>query len=159
MFFGVPVGIVEGIAVLDQEPFVLGAGSAVFDADQNEAAAEFFAEELELEVAFGQAFVDAHVAFGRVRAFVPDDHFAAAVFAFGDGAFEFAVVVGVIFDLHCQAFVGGIHRRTFGDRPGFQDAIEFEAQIVVEAGGGVFLDDEDAGGMRREPGLPALWFW
>jgi len=55
----------------------------VFDADEDEAAAKFFTEELKFEVAFGEAFVDAQRAFRGVGAFIPDDHFTAAVFALG----------------------------------------------------------------------------
>jgi hypothetical protein len=38
--------------------------------------------------------------------------------------------------------VGGVQAWALGDGPAFQDAVEFEPEIVVETGRIVFLDDE-----------------
>jgi len=38
-----------------------------------------------------------------------------------------------------------IDQRTLGDGPGFQYAVKFETEIVVQARGGVFLDYRSAG--------------
>jgi hypothetical protein len=44
----------------------------------------------------------------------------------------------VIFDLNGEAFVMRIDRWTLGDGPRLQYAVEFEAEIIVKARGGVF---------------------
>lgn len=41
-----------------------------------------------------------------------------------------------------HALVLGIEAGAFGDSPGEQDPIELEAEVVMEVGGGVLLDDE-----------------
>ena len=66
-------------------------------------------------------------------AIVPDHHGAAAVFAFGNDAFEAAVFERMIFDVHREALDGGIEARSFGHGPREQNAVELEAEIVMEA--------------------------
>ena len=75
-------------------------------------------------------------------ALVPDHDGAAAVLAFGDDAFEAAVLHGVVFDLHGEAAVAGVVAGALGDGPGFEDAVPAEAEVVVQMRGGVLLDDE-----------------
>ena len=48
----------------------------------------------------------------------------------------------MIFDRHGKTLLGGIQRRTFRDRPGFEDALHLETEVVVEAGGAVLLHHE-----------------
>ena len=48
-----------------------------------------------------------------------------------------------------------IDRRTLGDGPRLEYAVEFEAEIIVKAGGGVFLDYEAADLRRRDRILAA----
>src|SRR5262249_26775491 len=47
-------------------------------------------------------------------------------------------------DVHRQALVLGIEARALGDGPALQDALQLQAEIVVEPGGRVLLNDEDA---------------
>ena len=87
--------------------------------------------------------VDVFVAGLRVPgALVPDHDGAAAVLAFGDDAFEAAVLHGVVFDLDGEAAVAGVVAGAFGDGPGFEHAVPAEAEVVVQVRGGVLLDDE-----------------
>lgn len=46
----------------------------------------------------------------------------------------------MILDLHGQAFHAGIERRTFGNGPREEHAIESEPEIVMKMGRTVFLD-------------------
>ncbi len=135
-----------------QEPvlFVIVAGAAVHS-DEGPATAEFLAAELELEFAGAEAY--GGVADGLPCAAVPEEDGAAAVLAFGDGAFEGAVGDGVVFDLHGEDFLGGIEAGALGDGPAFEDAVVLEAEVVVQAGGVVLLDDEGAAGF----GVSDLW--
>ena len=48
----------------------------------------------------------------------------------------------MILGLHRQTLFVGIERRTFGNRPGLEDAVAFEPEVVVQSPGGVLLDDE-----------------
>jgi hypothetical protein len=52
-------------------------------------------------------------------------------------------------NLDRQALVGRVHGGTFGDGPGFEDAVVFEAEVPVEVGGVVFVDDEVGHGEQR----------
>ena len=93
--------------------------------------------------------------FGRPEAAVPQHDRAAAVLALGDRAFEVAVVERVVLDLDRQPLVGGVERRALGHRPGLEHAVVLEAEIVVQAGGGMLLDDEArVFGARRTLALP-----
>jgi len=59
-----------------------------------------------------------------------------------DSPFEVAIVEWVIFDLDGEALVVGIDRRTLGDGPRFEYAIELKTEIIVKASGRVFLNYE-----------------
>ncbi len=110
--------------MFDQQPFVFVAG--FFQLYEDKTAAKLFAVELKLKIAFRKLLFDAERPLGRIRALIPNDHFAAAVFAFGDGAFEISIFEWMIFDLHRKALVAGIQRRAFWNRPRFQHAIDFQ---------------------------------
>ena len=66
----------------------------------------------------------------------------------------------MIFDLDRKPFVMWVERGPFGHSPGFEDAIQFEPQIVVQARGIVLLDDEAETGRGLDSvlaaGLPRL---
>ena len=99
--------------------------------------------EDELQRAVAQAGVDVGVAGLRLPcALVPDHDGAAAVLALGDDALEAAVLHGVVFDLDGEALVPHVIAGALGDGPAFEDAVPAEAEVVVQAGGGVLLDDE-----------------
>jgi hypothetical protein len=46
----------------------------------------------------------------------------------------------MILDHHGEMFHGRVERRTFGNGPGFQGSVDFEAEIVVKVGRVVALD-------------------
>jgi hypothetical protein len=48
----------------------------------------------------------------------------------------------MILDFDSEAFVPRIERRPFGHRPGFEDAVKFEPEIVVQPRRRMLLDDE-----------------
>ena len=48
----------------------------------------------------------------------------------------------MILGLHGQTLFVGIERRTLGNRPGLEDAVAFEPEVVVQSPGGMLLDDE-----------------
>lgn len=80
--------------------------------------------------------------FGLPGSLVPQ-HDDAGTVAFGDNAFEFPVVEGVIFNPHREAFVLGIQTGSFGDGPGEEDPFVLEAEVVMQMGCEVLLDAEE----------------
>ena len=144
------------VAVLDQQPVgALAAGLVVLDADQDPAAVQALAFEAELEVAVGQGLLGGLRAFRGPVAAVPDLDGAAAVLALGDGALEVAVAERVVLDLDGEALVVRVERRAAGDGPGLEDAAELEAEVEMQAGGVVLLDDV-AGAVGRADGAAAV---
>ncbi len=52
----------------------------------------------------------------------------------------------MIFDVGGQVLHAGIERRPLGDGPGFQYAIDFQAEVIVQARGVVALHAKDGAG-------------
>ena len=131
--------------------------------DERPRAFELGALEEDRELAFLDPL--AHLALGLgavveeeavlvrgVGAGVPDDDGPRAVLAFRDHALVAGVAHGVVLGHHGEAFVRGGVGRAFGDGERLEDAVDFEADIVVQAAGVVLLDDEDqppVAGRRR----------
>ena len=61
----------------------------------------------------------------------------------------------MILDLDRQPLVMGVERRPLGHSPGFENAIQLEPQIIVQAGGIVLLDHEPATGCGLDSVLAA----
>ena len=133
-FFG------ELVAVLDQQPVgALAAAAVVAHAHQHPTAVQLLAIQRELQVALLEAGLGS---VGFPVAAVPQLHRAAAILSLGNGAFEIAVIERMILDFHREPLVVRIERGPAGDRPGFEHAVEFEPEIVVQPGRGVLLDHE-----------------
>ena len=81
-----------------------------------------------------------------VVALVEDPHLSGAVVALRDRPREAPVLEGVVLDVDCQRLDPLAPGQPLGHRPGDQDgggAVEhLEAQVVVEPGGVVLMDDE-----------------
>ncbi len=135
-FFGIFV------AVLDQQP--IGPFSPIAipaHPHQHPTAVQLVAVQREFQVALLESF------FGIVGlpiAAIPELHRAAAVLALRYGAFEIAVVERMILHLDGQPLVARIERRTLGHRPGLEDAVEFEPEIVMQSRRRMLLDHEAA---------------
>src|ERR1700746_2061200 len=103
-------------------------------------AFELLAGELEVEFSLGEPLV--RIALRRPRAAIPDQHGAAAVLALRDGAFEVLIVDRMIFHFHREALLAGHEARSLGDGPALEHAVEFEAEVVMQAARRVLLDHE-----------------
>ena len=79
---------------------------------------------------------------GLPGAAIPELHGAAAILAVGNSAFEIAVIERVILDLDRQPLVVRIDRGTARHRPGLEDAVELEPEIVMQPRRVVLLDHE-----------------
>jgi hypothetical protein len=60
-------------------------------------------------------------------------HVAAAVLALRNGSFEIQVLDGVVFGLDREALDAGARGQSLRHRPRFQDAVFFQAKVVVQA--------------------------
>src|SRR5271156_3852068 len=140
-------GLFVLVIFLDQEPIRLSLFSRFSaHADKHPFALQFLAVKDELEIAFGQSLV--RVAQRFPGTFIPQHHRAAAILTLGNGAFEAAVFHRVIFDLDRQPFIAGHVAWPLGYRPTFEHAVQPEAKVVMQTGGGMLLNDE-----RQRPGL------
>ncbi len=114
------------------------------------ATLEFLTVKLEVELALLQAFV--RIADRRPRAPIPNDDGAAAVFAFGDRSFKIGVFQRVVFDGDREPLFAGDQARAPSHRPTLQNAVQRQAEIVVQPGRVVLLNDEDVAHLvRRAP--------
>src|SRR5438132_620969 len=132
--------IFGGVLVLDEEPLV--AFFAVLELDEDETAAKLFAIENEFQFTLLQLAFRVESAFDEEAAAIPDHDGSRAIAAFGNFSFEAAVFERMIFCLDGQAFVGGVKGRALGYSPGFESAIDGEAEVVVEASCGMLLHDK-----------------
>ena len=130
------------VVFLDEQPVILAlcTKAIALHADECPVALELLAVEYEFELAVAQAFI--HIRDRLPRALVPDHHGTAAVLAFRDGSLEAAVLDRVVLDLDGEALVGDDVARPLSDRPAFEHAAPAKAKVVVEARGGVLLNDE-----------------
>ena len=138
------------VLVLDQQPRLAVLGRLLagpprppaLGAHEHPGAFQLEAVERHLEIALGQRRVDV-VDLRRPGAAIPQHHHAGAV-ALRDHALELAVLDRVILDVHRQPLVGGVDGRALRHRPRQQHAVVLDAEVVVQRGGQVLLDAEEA---------------
>ena len=109
------------------------------------------AEELELEEPALRAGPRILGLRRAVAPAVPDDDGAGTVVARRDHALEVGVLERVILDVDGEALVLGPDRGTLGHGPALQHAVHLEAEVEVQAPGGVLLDDEEPARLRPPP--------
>jgi hypothetical protein len=99
----------EGVAGLEHEPiFSLAARLVVLDLDEVPTALHAPAVQGDVQVALLVTRLDRILGIRSPEASVPQHHGAAAILAFGNHAFEIAVVEGVRLGLNRQPLVVGI---------------------------------------------------
>src|ERR1019366_4743058 len=133
--FHVPARRGERVALLDEQPLVAFALGAGLHVDNGEIDLQLLAVKAELQIAARQLRLARDIAQQVERAPVPQHPAAAAIVAGRDIAFEIAVLQGVVFHVRGEDLDGGIERRPLGDGPGFQDAIDLQAKVVVQPRG------------------------
>ena len=84
---------------------------------------------------------------------VPDDDVAGAVLLGRDDPFEIEVFDGVVLDVDGHAPDLAVEAGALRDGPADEHALDLEAEVVVQPGGSVALDDEPPG--RAGAGRPA----
>src|SRR6267154_405338 len=108
-------------------------------------------------MAFGE-IAPGIVALWTPSADVPKLHRAAAVLSLRDDALEAAVFQGMVFDFDGKPLRRRIERRDFGHRPGFQDPVKLEPEIVMQSSGVMSLNEEaELLGLARRDFTPRLF--
>src|SRR5690606_36108422 len=74
------------------------------------------------------------------RAYVPDDHRAAAVLSGRDRPLEVEVVERMVLRLEGRTADLKLGGQSLRDRPRFQRSVHLQPKIIMQVGGGVFLD-------------------
>src|SRR5215471_6954542 len=129
--------------MLDQQPAsALAIELGASHAHQHPAALEPLSVEREFQLALAQGFGRRQRTLDVPVAAIPQLHCATTVLSLGDISFEIPVVERVILHLDREALVVWIEGWAFCHRPGLKDAVEFEAQIVMQATGSMFLNNE-----------------
>src|SRR5689334_22983562 len=121
-------------AGFDAIPDVLFAiATSVFD--QYPFAVELFSAEKNVQLSLPIIAIEQ-----LVRANVPDHHRAAAVFSARDDPFKFGVVHWMIFNRDGEPPIAQLVGRPLRHRPRFERPAHFEAEIIVQAAGGMLLN-------------------
>ncbi len=129
--------------MFDQQPVVSLAAEAIsLHAHEDPAPVQAVSGQLEFQLARLQLLRGRGLTLGGPGAAVPQLDGAAAVFSARNGPLEITVVERVILDLDGQAFLRRVQGGPSRHRPRFEDPVELESQIVVQAPRGVLLDDE-----------------
>src|SRR6266516_3060231 len=144
-FLDVEVRIGRLVFLLDQQPVLLRPG-----ANQGIASVQPDAVETELDLAALERFCR-RALLELERAPVPDHHRAAAVLALGDGALEVVVADRMVLDMSGESLFRRVQGWTLRDGPADENAVHFQAEVVMESRRPVLLDDEAvlAGGLGR----------
>jgi hypothetical protein len=98
VFVYVPRGILVGVLVLDEQPFV--ALLTVFELDQYKTAAQLLAVQIELNLALLYLLACAGVADHAERSAIPHHHRSRTIVALGNLSLEARIVQRVILRLH-----------------------------------------------------------
>ncbi len=128
-----------GVVRFDQQPvFLFCVFCVAAHADEIPIALQPLPVQGKGEMAFLQPGV--RVALGFPASFVPQHDRAPAVLPLRDGPLEIAIGKRMVFGSDSQTLGGGVEAWPARDRPAQQNAVEFQAEIVMKAGGVVLLD-------------------
>lgn len=137
----------RSIIALDKQPIVAPLAGAHAHAYEMPASFQLLAMQNEIEMAFSIARMG--ISLGRPGAMIPDQNCAGAILSFWNRALESTIIKRMILDMDGQAFLARHEAWPARYRPTFQDAIEFEAEIIMQPRGSMFLHDEAIAGSAR----------
>src|SRR5438874_4912272 len=100
---------------------------------------QLFAVEAKMQAPFAQGGAGIRI-LGPPHTLVPEEHLAGAILLFWDHALELAIFERMVLGLHGEALGSGIEAWALGHRPALQDALELEAEVVMQPRRGVALD-------------------
>ena len=136
------VGIL--VTLLDQQPDRL---LAIPNPRQGESAFQLLAFQPDGYLAIFDGLMERDeltVAFGDIPegAGVPHDHAPGAIFALWNDALEVAIFERVILSRHGETLIACVHRRPLWNSPRFKDAVDLQAEVIVQSTGVMLLDNE-----------------
>src|SRR5690606_13649705 len=131
----------ELILSLDEKPVLPLLPRLSVHADQMPSPFEFFSGEFKLQVPFLVLLMCIAGGFPTPR--IPDDYRAAAIFTLGYRAFAARIFERMILDMHRKALFAGNEAWTQRHGPAFQDAVHFEAKVIMQPARIMFLHDEE----------------
>ena len=150
------------VALVDEQPLLalvllegadrLGAGTPARP-DDREPALHLLAVDAELQLAVVDRLL--RIERGRLRLPrppVPDDDVARPVLLRRDDPFEIEVFDGVVLDVDGHAPRLAVEAGALRDGPADEHALDLEAEVVVQPGRAVALDDEPPGRAGRSAG-------
>ena len=154
----IPTGHGVLVVLVDEQPLLLAPPLPLRGPHEHEAPGELLALDVEVQIALRDGLGGIDPGFGAPPSPVPDDDVATAVLAGRDHALEVGVLDRVVLDLHRQPADARVERRSLGHGPADEDAVELEAQVVVQPAGPMALDHEPSTGRTVLPSpapLPA----
>ena len=128
--------------MLDQQPVGSLLAFPLSHPGQDPAAVKFSALKGEVQLAF---FIRALGVVAVPIAAIPNHDRAAAVLALRNSAFEVPVIQRMVFDLYRKPLIVRIERGTLGDRPGLENAVQFEPQIIMQVRCRMLLNQRSGG--------------
>src|SRR2546426_3741435 len=141
--FGVVICLGEFVIDLLQEP-ILTPSLSHSRPDERPLSPKFRAIQSESHDAFRERSSNVgscgsdHLKFAEV----PHDDFARAIVPFREGSLEQEVVERVVLNMNREAHYLGVFAWPFRHRPRDEDPADFQAEVVVEIPGPVFLNGE-----------------
>src|SRR6266478_661433 len=141
----VPRRISVFIAVLDEQPAlpIARPSQPPSGLDHGKASAQLFALERHVDFASGKLLVRRDVRFRLVCALVPDHHRSRAIQTFRNHTLEVGIFQRMVLCPDSQPLICRVHGRPFRNRPRYQDSVDRQPEIIVQAAGVVFLNDKD----------------
>ncbi len=141
------------VVALDHQPIVVLLVGLAVHPDEMPAPAQLFAFQFEFEMALGQPLV--RIADRLPLAAVPHNDRTAAILALGYRALEIAVVERVVLDMDGEALFARHEARALGHRPAFQNAVQFQPEVVMQPPRVMLLHDK-AGALELRLTAPGL---
>ena len=137
----------------------------MLETNQDPSAAQALTEKVEFEFAAVEGVLRRLTPDRLPIAAIPELDRAAAIFALRDRAFKITVIERMVFDLDRKATIMWVDRWAARHRPGFEDPVEFEPQIIVKPPSGMLLHNKaqplrgsDSGLSARLLGLAEIAF-
>src|SRR5262249_12973123 len=125
-----------------QHPRLSLFAGARFKAEHHPFALHPLAFEREVEVTLLNRLSRVLARRGDPAADVPQHDRAATIFTPGNCALEIAVIERMVLGPHREALLVRIEARALRNRPAFEDSVQLEAEIPVQARCFMLLDDE-----------------
>src|SRR5262249_54043069 len=94
-----------------------------------------------MQLTFPQRF-QRLLAINMVRPAIPDHRGPTAILTFGDHALEVFVFNRMVFDFDRKMFLTALPGKSLWQRPGFQNAFHFQAEVVMQPACSMFLNYE-----------------